>query len=86
MVALGICWEGQSKVYFVDPKAKINKEYFVEHILTPMVTVDIPRLYGKRAKDADGLRPRAYGDLHDHLARRSQSKTHKEAGLASQFT
>ena len=51
MVALGICWEGQSKVYFVDPEAKINKEYFVEHILTPMVTVDIPRLYGKRAKD-----------------------------------
>ena len=51
MVAIGICWEGQSRPYFVEGKAKINKEYFLENVLQPMVVADMPRLYGDRANE-----------------------------------
>ena len=51
MVAIGICWEGCSLVYIVPQKSKVNSAYFIKNILTPVVEVDIPRLYGHRAKD-----------------------------------
>ena len=50
MVVMGICWEGRSKIYIVDRKAKVNAEYLIQHILTPMFDKDIPRLYGVNAR------------------------------------
>ena len=50
MVAMGICWEGTSRLYIVPEKSKVNAAYFIKYILRPMVEIDIPRLY-ERAKD-----------------------------------
>ena len=63
MVAFGICWNGMSRAYFVEPKAKVNAPYFVEHILAKMVLDDIPRLYPLKREGcnfAHGFRSCAY--------------------------
>ena len=49
MVVIGICWRGKSKAYIVPEKAKVNAEYFIHHILKPIVEKDIPRLYGDKS-------------------------------------
>ena len=46
MVAMGICWYGKSRLYVVPEKTKVNADFFVKKILKPMVTYDIPRLFG----------------------------------------
>ncbi|XP_055329967.1 uncharacterized protein LOC129582479 [Paramacrobiotus metropolitanus] len=51
MIAVGICWNGMSRAYCVDGKAKVDAKYFVNEILSKMVNYDIPRLYGAHAKD-----------------------------------
>ncbi|GAU89631.1 hypothetical protein RvY_02161 [Ramazzottius varieornatus] len=51
MVANGICWNGMSKPYVVDGKAKVTAQYFVDNVLSPMVKKDIPRLYPKNPQD-----------------------------------
>ena len=51
MVAMGICWNGTSRIYIVPEETKINASNFIQLILKPMVKKDIPRLYGKEAKD-----------------------------------
>lgn len=33
----------------MDSGSKVNAQYFIEHILTPMVEIDIPRLFGRDA-------------------------------------
>ncbi|OWA51152.1 hypothetical protein BV898_15646 [Hypsibius exemplaris] len=48
MYAAGFGWEGQSRLYVVEPKAKVNAAYFIEKILSPMMLVDVPKLYSKR--------------------------------------
>ena len=47
MVVIGICWRGKTKAYIVPEKAKVNADYFIKHILKPIVEKDIPRLYGE---------------------------------------
>jgi hypothetical protein len=42
MFAVGFCWRGQTKLYVVPAKAKVNAELFIKHILSPMMLVDVP--------------------------------------------
>jgi predicted XRE-type DNA-binding protein len=49
MYAAGFGWRGQTRMYIVEAKAKVNAEYFIEHILSPMMLVDVPKLYGADA-------------------------------------
>jgi hypothetical protein len=49
MFAAGLSYCRQSRMYFIDPKAKVNSAYFIENILKKMVQEDIPRLYGSNA-------------------------------------
>ena len=51
MVALGICWNGVSRAYVVDGTAKVTAQVFIDQILSKMVEIDIPKLYGDRATD-----------------------------------
>ena len=48
MVVMGICWKGKTKAYIVPEKAKVNADYFIGHILKPVVEKDIPRLCGDK--------------------------------------
>ena len=49
MFAAGYSWRGPTRFYVVEDKAKVNGEYFLEHILKPMMLVDVPALYGADA-------------------------------------
>ncbi|OQV11955.1 hypothetical protein BV898_13750 [Hypsibius exemplaris] len=49
MTAMGYSWRGQTPLYVVDSKVKVNAALFIEQILKPMMTVDVPALYGKEA-------------------------------------
>ncbi|GAU97102.1 hypothetical protein RvY_08455 [Ramazzottius varieornatus] len=51
MVAIGISWQGMTKAYVVDGKAKVTAKYFIDKILSRMVKEDLPRLYGRAAKE-----------------------------------
>jgi hypothetical protein len=46
MLANGYGCFGQTRLFVVPPKAKINAESFIEWILKPMMLEDVPRLYG----------------------------------------
>ena len=48
LVAMGICWYGKSRLYVVPEKTKVNSDVFIKKILKPMVTYDIPRLFGNK--------------------------------------
>ena len=48
MVAMGICWYGKSRLYIVPEKTKVSSEVFIKSILKPMITKDIPRLFGDK--------------------------------------
>jgi hypothetical protein len=50
MFAAGFSWRGPTKLYIVPSNTKVNSEVFIKQILEPMVTVDIPRPYGRDAK------------------------------------
>ena len=50
MVWGGISAKGKTTLRFVEPGAKINSDYYVNKILKPFLSRDIPRLYPKRAK------------------------------------
>lgn len=41
----GICWNGTTTLRFIDPGAKINSDYYIEHCLKPLIEEDVPRLY-----------------------------------------
>lgn len=49
MVVMGICWRGKSRAYIVEGSAKINADYLIQNILTPIFDKDIPKLYGDDA-------------------------------------
>ena len=48
LVAMGICWYGKSRLYVVPEKTKVNSDVFIKKILKPMVTYNIPRLFGNK--------------------------------------
>ena len=51
MCFMGVSYWGKSKLRFVEPKAKINAKYYVEHLLTPLFENDILRMFlGRRFK------------------------------------
>ena len=41
---------GKSRAYIVQGKAKVNADYFIQHILKPIVEKDIPQLYGNDSR------------------------------------
>jgi hypothetical protein len=47
MFAAGYGWRGQTRLFIVPAKAKVNADIFIKHILEPMMLVDVPRIYGK---------------------------------------
>ena len=49
MFAAGFSWRGPTRLYIVDGDAKVTGAYFLEHVLIPMMTVDVPNLYGPDA-------------------------------------
>jgi hypothetical protein len=50
MFAAGVCARGVTGIYFVPPTCKVDRWFFIEHILKPVVEIDIPRLYPKNRK------------------------------------
>jgi hypothetical protein len=46
MYVAGICMCGKTSMYFVPEKSKMNAEFFIKFILTPMIEKNIPRIYG----------------------------------------
>jgi hypothetical protein len=49
MFADGFCWRRQTKLYLVPAKAEVNAELLIKYILTLMMLVDVPKLYGREA-------------------------------------
>jgi hypothetical protein len=45
MVWAGISKRGKTKLYFVDPGAKVNSDYYISHILKPFLRYDVKKLY-----------------------------------------
>jgi len=45
MFAAGISARGKTGMYYVPPKVKVDRWFFIDHILTPIWEKDIPRLY-----------------------------------------
>ena len=48
MVFMGVTFYGKSKLRFVKPGAKINQDYYIENLLTPLFRDDIPELFAGR--------------------------------------
>lgn len=46
MVVAGYCYEGKLTIRRVPNNCKINSAFYQQHILTPIYTEDLPRLYG----------------------------------------
>ena len=49
MMAAAFCWHGQTRLTIIPARAKVNADYFIQHVLTPMFDVDVPKLFGKDA-------------------------------------
>ena len=51
LYAAGFTWRGQTGLYFIPPNTTISSEVFMylKYVLEPMLTKDVPRLYGKEA-------------------------------------
>ncbi|CAF4458272.1 unnamed protein product [Rotaria socialis] len=51
MVWAGISSSGKTSLRFVRPGVKINSDYYINHILKPLLSRDIPRLFPKNKKN-----------------------------------
>ena len=49
MVAIEICWFGKLKPYIIPSTAKVTVRVLIKSVLTPIVTKDLPRLYGEQS-------------------------------------
>ena len=49
MVAIEICWFGKLKPYIIPSTAKVTARVLIKSVLTPIVTKDLPRLYGQQS-------------------------------------
>ena len=49
MMAAAFCWHGQTRLTIIPARAKVNADYFIQHVLAPMFDVDVPKLFGKDA-------------------------------------
>ena len=47
LYAAGFTWRGQTGLYFIPPNTTISSEVLIKSVLEPMLTKDVPRLYGK---------------------------------------
>ena len=51
MCFTGVSYWGKTELRFVEPKAKINADYYIEHLLKPLCEKDIPEMFrGRRIK------------------------------------
>ena len=49
MCFMGVSWYGKTELRFVEPKAKINADYYCDKLLKPLFKKDIPALfYGRK--------------------------------------
>ena len=51
MFAAGYSWRGQTQLYCIPEKSKMNGELFIKQVLSLIVKEDIPRLYGSDAPE-----------------------------------
>lgn len=72
MYAAGVCARGVTRMYFVPPTCRVDCWFFFNHILKPIVEIDIPRLYPKcqnrvvlRFDSAGSYTTREVYDWHD---------------------
>ncbi|OQV14516.1 hypothetical protein BV898_11238 [Hypsibius exemplaris] len=45
MFVTGVCSRGKTAIRFVKPGAKINSEYYIQHVLKPLFKSDIRKLF-----------------------------------------
>ncbi|OWA55019.1 hypothetical protein BV898_19404 [Hypsibius exemplaris] len=45
MFVAGVCSRGKTAIRFVKPGAKINSEYYIQHVLKPLFKNDIRKLF-----------------------------------------
>ncbi|OQV22008.1 hypothetical protein BV898_04218 [Hypsibius exemplaris] len=50
MFVAGISARGPTAIRFLPPRTKVNSDFYVKHVLKPLLEKDIPRLYGTDAK------------------------------------
>ncbi|OWA54890.1 hypothetical protein BV898_19282 [Hypsibius exemplaris] len=76
-----------TRLYVVEPKAKVNAAYFIEKILSPMMLVDVPKLYGRDAKKVilhmDSARSHTAKPVYDWLDSHGIKYFTKEQWLAN---
>ena len=51
MAAMGISWEGTTRIYIIPNGVKVNADSFIKLILAKMVRYNFQRLYADCAKD-----------------------------------
>ena len=47
MMAAEFTWRDPTQLFIIPPKTKINAEYFIKHVLTPMFDNEIKKIYGR---------------------------------------
>ena len=50
MFVAGISSRGTTALRFIPPKAKVNADYHIKHVLKPLFEKDLPKLFGKDSK------------------------------------
>ena len=48
MCFMGVSYWGKTSLRFVEPKAKINADYYIDHLLKPLCEKDIPEMFRGR--------------------------------------
>ena len=49
VMAAGFSWNGQTQLFFIPARTKVNADYFIQHVLGSMFAVNVPRLFGRNA-------------------------------------
>ena len=49
MFVCGFTWRGQTRFYHIPLNSKMTAEVFIREVLSPIMLVDLPKLYGKKA-------------------------------------
>ena len=82
MFTAGICSRGKTRLYFVPDRTKVNRWYFINHVLRPIIKYDIPRLYpGEEHKVVlhfDSASSHTAPEVYQYLEENNQKYIHKD--------
>ena len=76
MFFAGVSYWGKTTLRFVEPKAKINSEYYIEKLLKPLFQQDIPKMFRGRK-----FRPVSHQDNAPAHASKKTQKFLRESGI-----